>query len=144
LTGPPCKIKVRWEPEIDTVFWKAPGKGPFKNEERTFGSLDFIAQVTLHIPPKGKHLVRRYGLYSSRTRGTWKDRPRVKGRARDEAPIEVSTRTRKKAWARLLAKVYEVDPFLCSRCFGRMSVITPFSTFRLRESGNSFVPFESR
>jgi hypothetical protein len=49
--------------------------------------LDFITQVTLHIPraavtrsvtgapPRGRHLVRRYGLYSSRGRGTWKDRP---------------------------------------------------------------------
>ena len=32
--------------------------------------LPLIAQVTLHVPPRGKHLVRRYGLYSSRSRGT--------------------------------------------------------------------------
>ncbi|MFZ4616236.1 MAG: transposase [Rectinemataceae bacterium] len=31
--------------------------------------MGFIAQVTLHIPPKGNHLVRRYGLYSSRGQG---------------------------------------------------------------------------
>jgi hypothetical protein len=47
VRAPISSEKIRWEPEIDTVFWKVPGKGPFKNEERTFGSLDFIAQVTL-------------------------------------------------------------------------------------------------
>ena len=46
--------------------------------QRRYSSLDFIAQVTLHVPPRGKHLVRRYGLYSSRGRGTWKDRPALR------------------------------------------------------------------
>jgi len=30
---------------------------------------DFIAELTQHIPPKHKHLIRYYGLYSSRTKG---------------------------------------------------------------------------
>ncbi len=29
----------------------------------------------------------------------------------------------KQAWARLLAKVYEVDPFVCPRCGSEMKVI---------------------
>jgi hypothetical protein len=33
-----------------------------------FSALDFIAQLTLHIPPRGRHLVRRYGVYSSQGR----------------------------------------------------------------------------
>jgi hypothetical protein len=31
---------------------------------------DFIAELTQHLPPKGVHYLRRYGLYSSRTRST--------------------------------------------------------------------------
>jgi hypothetical protein len=32
--------------------------------------LFFIAELTQHLPPKGVHYIRRYGLYSSRTRST--------------------------------------------------------------------------
>jgi hypothetical protein len=30
---------------------------------------------------------------------------------------------RKQSWARLLQKVYEVDPFVCPKCQGSMSVV---------------------
>ena len=34
-----------------------------------------------HIPPKGVQLIRRYGLYSSRIKGSWGDMPSVAERA---------------------------------------------------------------
>ena len=37
--------------------------------------------------------------------------------------INVSAKARRKAWARLLAKVYEIDIFSCPKCGGRMSII---------------------
>lgn len=137
--------KLTWDQREDTISWKAAEKGHWRGEVRHFDSLDFIAQVTLHIPPKGKHLVRRYGVYSSRGRSTWKDRPALRTKAperwygRAQMPagkpspaevdmtageaVEVGAAARKKAWARLLAKVYEVDPFLCPECGGKMAVI---------------------
>ena len=36
---------------------------------------------------------------------------------------EVTVDTRKRAWARLLAKVYEVDPMVCPKCGAEMKVI---------------------
>lgn len=36
---------------------------------------------------------------------------------------EVSVAARKRAWARLLAKVYEVDPMVCPKCGAEMKVI---------------------
>jgi hypothetical protein len=47
----------------------------------------------------------------------------------DEA-VEVGAAARKKAWARLLAKVYEVDPFLYPECGGKMAVIRPSVVYR--------------
>ena len=83
--------------------------------------------------------MRRYGLYSSRARGTWKDRPALctrapvhwYGRQAAEPPTptdaskdqHVSTPSSKKAWARLLAKVYELDVMACPQCGRRMEVI---------------------
>jgi hypothetical protein len=88
------------------------------------------------IPPS---LVRRYGLYSSRARGTWKDRPALctrapvhwYGRQAVEPPTptdalkdqHLSTPSSRKARARLLAKVYELDVMACPQCRSRMAVI---------------------
>jgi hypothetical protein len=95
--------------------------------------------LTLHIPPQGKYLLRRYGLYASRAWATWKKRPALGSRApeglygrdagQDGGPTslpqnqEIGRTERKSAWARLLAKVYEVDVWACPACGGRMSVI---------------------
>jgi hypothetical protein len=40
-----------------------------------------------------------------------------------ESEEEVDIDARKRAWARLLANVYEVDPFACPKCGAEMKVI---------------------
>ena len=42
--------------------------GPHRNFQ-VFTALDFLAELTQHIPNKGEHLVRYYGWYSHRQRG---------------------------------------------------------------------------
>jgi hypothetical protein len=125
--------------------------GFFKGRIRRYSSLDFIAQVTLHVPqggshakrdgssPRGEHLVRRYGLYSSRGRGTWHEQPALRARAPASwygrtASAEpalpgtandhvVDALTRRRAWNRLLAKVHTIDVLACPRCGSRIAVI---------------------
>jgi hypothetical protein len=131
--------RIRWDEQQDTVTWSASSSGFFKGKVRRYSSLDFIAQVTLHVPPRGKHLVRRYGLYSSRGRGTWKSHAALSsrapasryGRTASAEPAlpgvpkdrEVDALYRRRAWARLLAKVHAIDVLACPRCGSRMSVI---------------------
>lgn len=139
--------RIRWDEQQDTVpragnctaTWSASPSGFLKGKIRHYSSLDFIAQVTLHIPPRGKHLVRRYGLYSSRGRGTWKSHASLLSRApagwygrkaaADPTPSdtpndhEVDALCRRRVWARLLAKVHAIDVLACPRCGSRMSVI---------------------
>jgi hypothetical protein len=69
VRSPVSLEKLYWDSATDTVLWHGPKRGHFRGENRYFSGLDFIARLTLHIPPKGKHLVRRYGVYSSRSRG---------------------------------------------------------------------------
>jgi len=75
----------------------------------------------------------------ARARGTWKDRPALctraplhwYGRQAVEPPTpsdaskdqQVSTPSSRKAWARLPAKVYELDVMVCPQCGSRMAVI---------------------
>ena len=100
-----------------------------------------------HIPPARVQLIRRYGLYSSRSKGHWTRMPYVLQRAPsgwtsqdDDTAATASNRARssevpatetdapdarerRHAWARLLARVYEVDPLVCPRCGARLRVI---------------------
>ena len=53
----------------------------FKENVKMFDAQDFIADLTLHIPPKNVQYIRRYGLYASRTQGIWTSMPEVIARA---------------------------------------------------------------
>ena len=68
----------------------------------------------------------------------------------DEADSAVSA-CRKQSWARLLRKLFEVNPLVCGRCGATMRVIVVITDPRvvdeiLRhvESGRGHDPFESR
>ena len=54
----------------------------FKQNVHIFDALDFLADRTQHIPPKKIQLIRRYGLYASRTKGRWADMPWILERVR--------------------------------------------------------------
>ena len=115
--------------------------------KQQFEPLDFLAELTQHIPPARMQLIRRYGLYSSRIKGHWTRMAYVlqrapsgwtsqvdetaatasnRARSRELPPTETDApdaRERRHAWARLLARVYEVDPLVCPRCGARLRVI---------------------
>ena len=105
-----------------------------------FDGCDFLAELTQYIPPKGIQYIRRYGLYASRTKGKWSEHPEIMRHAPegwkaaqqflpldegvpDESECDISNKAGRKAWARLLAKIYEIDPFVCPRCGLEMRVI---------------------
>jgi hypothetical protein len=51
-----------------------------KRNFQLFDPLDFLAEVTQHIPNPGEHLIRYYGFYSNKTRGLLaKANPTAKG-----------------------------------------------------------------
>jgi len=109
---------------------------------KIFDAEDFIADLTLHIPPKNVQYIRRYGLYASRTRGIWISMAEVVTRApqgwknehlnnvgieaedgKEDRDISLSEKERRSAWARLLAKIYEVRAFTCPKCQSDMNLI---------------------
>ena len=53
-----------------------------------FDPLDFLAEVTQHIPDKGEHQFRFYGFYSNKSRGVRQAKPVAPGNAQPAtAPI---------------------------------------------------------
>jgi len=56
---PPLSLeKIHWDEEQDTVTWKSCTSGYFGGREQHFSALNFIAQLTLHIPKGGSHAKR--------------------------------------------------------------------------------------
>jgi hypothetical protein len=119
--------------------------GPRRNFQ-VFSALDFLAEVTQHIPDKGEHLVRYYGWYSHRRRGLRAKPLRESSTQQDAASVTTSEsgpiRIDRSAvaaqasadggpragnvstWARLIRRVWEVDPLACPECGGTMKIIS--------------------
>jgi hypothetical protein len=62
----------------------------FRTNLKVFRATDFIAELLQHLPDPRVRLIRRYGLYSSRSRGTWLRKPHLarpapEGRKQDHA-----------------------------------------------------------
>ncbi len=72
-----------------------------------------------HIPDPAQHRTLFYGEYSNRVRGS--GHPEDHEAQAGEAPEP--RRRCSPSWARLNAKVYQVDPLVCTRCGKRMSLI---------------------
>ncbi len=80
-----------------------------------------MARVLTHVPDPRRHVVHYYGAYSNVARGK-----RKKGAADLQAtadePEELSPaeRERRRRWAEMIRRVYEVDPVVCPACGGEM------------------------
>ena len=87
-----------------------------------FDPLDFLAEVTQHIPEQGEHLIRYYGWYSNKQRGQRSQaQPTPEGSA--APPRTPSAREARKRWAALIKQVYETDPLSCPKCGSEMKII---------------------
>ena len=106
-------------PEESKVVYKSKDG----REEKIFDALEWIAAMCSHVPNKGEQMVRYYGSYSNVARG------KRKKKGQDDLIDSIlepdgSSREYKRNWARLIQKIYEVDPLTCSKCQGRMRVIS--------------------
>lgn len=103
------------------------GAGERTAEEvvREFSPLEFLAELTSHIPQVFEQTTRYFGAYSPRTRGA---------KAREERfqklllttfePLEepITNRQPSQSWARCIKLVFEIDPLLCPRCGSEMKI----------------------
>jgi transposase-like protein len=137
LAHPPIVVgRILGDGSSGTVVYKADKVHPRHQANfRTFDPLEFIAEVVSHIPNVHEKTAIYYGFYSNKSRGLRKakgekaSKPGPEGTAgsgvaegstaeEDRAPAEV-----RKNWARLIRKVYEVDPLVCPRCGSEMKII---------------------
>ncbi len=101
-----------------------------KTNFAVFPVLDWIAEITTHLPNKSEQLVRYYGAYSNASRGRRKKEKIGGGEEVNGKPeiIEVApppvSKELKKRWSYFIRKVYETDPLVCPKCSGEMRIIS--------------------
>lgn len=112
-----------------------PGEDLFGGVARNyqlFEPLDFLAELTQHIPDKGEHPIRYYGCYSNKSRGRRAKcaaacPPAPGVRSDPDAPerpaIAKPARPDRRRWAALIKHVYQADPLRCPQCGGSMKII---------------------
>ena len=112
---------------MGTVIYRSKMHAGLKRNFQVMPGAQWLELLCKHIPDRYEHLVRYCGWYSNRVRGE-RTRQGTGTRSAEalaavaEPIIEFAARA-KAAWARLIRKVYEVDPLECPRCKGPMRVI---------------------
>lgn len=135
--------KIIYEPVNEKVIFKTKYNAYFKENVKIYDPVEFIGMTAQHIPVPRVRLIRYFGFYSSKSRGKWYDWEHVTRHAPDGWRVQngleeqenhdeideickvddVSHKKSKACWARLIAKVYEVDPMICPKCSCEMRVI---------------------
>ena len=157
MVRPPMAFGVVEETEEGRVRVQTP-VDPRRGERGVeLDPLEWVHALGRQVPDPRQHLVRYYGMYANRSRGTWRSRWRgagwgsgsgsVPGATDEEVPRPGS---RQGSWARLLRRILEVDPLLCPRCGARMQVISVITEPRVVDRilahvrGGNRDPFEER
>lgn len=103
-------------------------KSKYGKEVKEFSCLEWMVALVSHIPDRGGQTVRYYGHYSNVTRGRLK-----KENSEPEYHIieDGCPGSLNRSWARLIQKIYEVDPLICPRCGGDMRVIALLEDYKV-------------
>lgn len=121
LRAPFSLEKTTYDAARGMVIYRSKLHATLKRNFQVMPGVAWLELLCKHVPDRHEHMVRYYGRYSSRTRGAERERPEI------EVPdAESATQARqaaKAAWAKLIRKVYEVDPLLCLKCGAQMRVI---------------------
>ena len=87
--------------------------------------LEFLARVVDHVPEPSQQTVRYWGFYANAARGKRRKDAQT-GNAAQAPPRQDDdefTRRARLSWAKLIRRVYEIDPLLCPFCGAEMKIL---------------------
>jgi hypothetical protein len=85
-----------------------------------FDAVEFLAQLSCHIPKTYESLTRYYGRYSCRRRG---ERAKLSPPPAEEQESHYRQEFRKSSCAACIKRIYEIDPLECPKCKAQMRII---------------------
>ena len=86
--------------------------------------MDFMTRLVALIPPPRKNQIRYHGVFAPNAKLRSKVVPAL---AKQEEPADAakpSSHVNSKDWARMMARVYDIDVLECPRCQSRMKMIS--------------------
>ena len=104
--------------ESKVIYQSKDGK-----QEKVFDALEWLSAMCSHVPDKGEQMVRYYGFYSNVSRGK-RNKQDQDGLISSILEPDGSSKEHRKNWARLMRKIYQVDPLTCAKCRGRMKILS--------------------
>ncbi len=131
MLRPPLSLeRMKYSEGDEGVMYRRKGEAGSAGKEERIDAMDFLARVIAHIPPPRNHLVRYLGHYSNVSRGRRKKgkekalTPGRLGHGEDDGLSDAQRRAQRRAWARLIRRIYEVDPLVCTSCGGEMRIVS--------------------
>jgi len=125
--------RVRYNRAEDTVTVSKKPFGSSREESRSYPVGDFLALLASHIPAPYESLTYYYGVYSSSYRGKQR-REKREEQEKEFVLIDTGKGTAGgkpvSTWARLIRRIFEVDPLRCRRCGAEMRLIACITDFR--------------
>ena len=121
ITRAPIRLDAITPLDAMRVVVRTPPDPQTGSQRMELDVLEMIRRLCAQIPAPRQHLVRYYGWYSHRARGV-----RGEGAAIEESSKPSTPRSR--SWARLLRKIFEVDPLLCPQCNVEMRLVAVIQT----------------
>ena len=137
ITRAPLRVDGVSETQDSRVLLTTPPH-PLTGETLLFlHPLDWVHAICQQIPDRGQHLTRFYGAYANRIRKALFEEaspdllsnpsssphPSEPDTPSEPDPASAGAPASRASWARLIRKVFEVDPLICARCGGEMKVI---------------------
>ena len=131
--------RMQYLADEGTVIYSAKGG----KDRKVFDAPEWLAAMCSHVPNRGEQMVRYYGYYSNVSRGKRQEKT-----ADDTIPHIIESdkcsKAYRKSWARLIQKIYEVDPLICPKTiWGSNLHSLHFCSIRLRKASR-FLSSKSR
>ena len=161
--------KIIYEPFKGKVIFKTKYNKYFKENLKVYNADELIARLAQHIPLPRIRLIRYFDMYSSKSRGKWKDWEHVSKLAplgwKEQNGIDIQNerediaepanqsadtpaKKSKATWARLIAKIYEVDPLTCPKCGSEMKILSVIMDSceikKILRTGRPQTPYEDK
>ncbi len=124
--------RVEFNPADNTLTVYERKDKPSPHGYKTYTIMEFMALLAAHIPSPYESLVYYYGIYSSSHRG----KERRENRNDQSIGIQETKGTGRASstWARLIHRIFEVDPLQCIKCGGNMRVIAFITDYQTTKS----------
>jgi hypothetical protein len=117
---PTSLARLVWHDQAPRVLYREHDTGVAEEID----ACDFVARVLTHVPDPRRHVVHYYGAYSNVSRGKRrKSAALLQSAAEEPEDLTPDQRERRRSWAEMIRRVYEIDPLVCPECGGEMRVV---------------------